>query len=114
MEVSATFNRISNHIRSKRHEPKLFEMLSETFRTLGDTSRVQIVWALSHGELCVGEIAKLLSMSSSAVSHHLRTLRNLRLVRVRREHRTLFYSLDDHHIENLLEEGIEHVEDLLQ
>jgi DNA-binding transcriptional ArsR family regulator len=72
------------------------------------------VWALSHGELCVGEIAALLSMSSSAVSHHLRTLRTMQLVRVRREHRTLFYSLDDKHINHLLEEGIEHVEELMQ
>jgi ArsR family transcriptional regulator, lead/cadmium/zinc/bismuth-responsive transcriptional repressor len=81
---------------------------------LGDFSRIQIVWALSHGELCVGDIAELLSMSSSGVSHHLRTLRNLKLVKIRREHRTVFYALDDKHIEHLLDEGIEHVEDLLQ
>lgn len=93
---------------------RLFEMLAETFKTLGDYSRVKIVWALSHGELAVGEIAELLSMSSSSVSHHLRTLRNLDLVRTRRDHRTLFYSLDDNHINHLLDKGIEHVEDLLQ
>jgi ArsR family transcriptional regulator len=90
-----------------------FVLLAETFQALGDTSRVQIVWALSQRELCVGDIAQLLAMSQPAVSHHLRTLRNLRLVKVRRDGRTSFYSLDDDHIEGLLREGIEHVEDLL-
>lgn len=93
---------------------KAFFLLAETFQALGDSSRVQIVWALSKGELCVGEIATLLDMSQPAVSHHLRTLRNLRLVKVRKEGRTSAYSLDDEHIERLLKEGIEHVEDLLQ
>ncbi len=92
---------------------KMFVLLAETFQALGDTSRIQIVWALSHGELCVGDIAELLSMSQPAVSHHLRTLRNLKLVKVRRDGRTSYYSLDDEHIERLLSEGIEHVEDLL-
>jgi DNA-binding transcriptional ArsR family regulator len=92
---------------------KLFFLLAETFQALGDSSRIQIVWALSHGELCVGDIAELLKMSQPAVSHHLRTLRNLELVKVRRDGRTSFYSLDDEHIERLLKEGIVHVEDLL-
>jgi DNA-binding transcriptional ArsR family regulator len=92
---------------------ELFVLLAETFQALGDTSRIQIVWALSQEELCVGDIAALLSMSQPAISHHLRTLRNLHLVRVRREGRTSFYSLDDEHIEKLLNEGIEHVEDIL-
>ena len=91
----------------------LFSLLAETFQALGDSSRVQIVWALSHGERNVGSLAELLSMSQPAVSHHLRTLRNLKLVRVRRDGRTSYYALDDEHIERLLREGIEHVEDLL-
>ncbi|MBI1859959.1 MAG: winged helix-turn-helix transcriptional regulator [Deltaproteobacteria bacterium] len=100
-------------MKAKRNPARLFNLLAETFKALGDSSRVQIVWALSHGELCVGDIAKLVSMSPSAVSHHLRTLRNLNLVSVRREHRTLFYSLDDIHINGLLTEGIDHVEELI-
>jgi ArsR family transcriptional regulator, lead/cadmium/zinc/bismuth-responsive transcriptional repressor len=93
---------------------KVFSLLAETFQALGDTSRVQIIWTLSKGELCVGDIADLMAMSQPAVSHHLRTLRNLRLVKVRRDGRTTFYSLDDKHIEGLLRKGIEHVEDFLQ
>ena len=109
---SSVYQKIAHS--SKRRDPKLFPLLAETFKTLGDMSRLQIVWALSQGELCVGEIAVLLGMSQSAVSHHLRMLRNLHLVSVRREHRTVFYSLDDLHINHLLAEGMRHVEDLLQ
>lgn len=114
MGKSLTFEKVAIRLSSNKDAHQLFVLLAETFKALGDYSRVQIVWVLSQGELCVGDIAELLSMSSSAVSHHLRTLRNLKLVKIRREHRTLFYSLDDKHIEHLLDEGIEHVEDLLQ
>jgi DNA-binding transcriptional ArsR family regulator len=113
MNRSTNFEKIQKQF-NLTDKGRMFNLLADTFKTLGDYSRVQIVWALSHGELCVGEIADLLSMSSSAVSHHLRTLRAMQLVRVRRDHRTLFYSLDDKHINHLLEKGIEHVEDLLQ
>jgi DNA-binding transcriptional ArsR family regulator len=92
---------------------KTFLLLAETFQALGDTSRVQIIWALSKGELCVGDLVELLDMSQPAISHHLRTLRNLHLVQVRKEGRTSFYSLDDEHIDALLREGIEHVEELM-
>jgi DNA-binding transcriptional ArsR family regulator len=95
------------------HPKKLFLLLAETFQALGDSSRIQIVWALSFGELCVGDLAEVLSMSQPAVSHHLRMLRNLRLVKVRRDGRTSYYSIDDEHISRLLKEGIEHVEDFL-
>ncbi len=113
MNKSVIFEKVAREFSAGRNSPKLFSLLAETFKTLGDPSRVQIVWALSHGELCVNDIAELLSMSPSSVSHHLRTLRNLSLVQRRREHRTLFYSLDDKHIEHLLAEGIEHVEELM-
>jgi DNA-binding transcriptional ArsR family regulator len=92
---------------------KKFLLLAETFQALGDFSRVQIVWLLSKDEHNVGDIARQLTMSQPAVSHHLRTLRNLKLVSVRRVGRTSYYSLDDMHIERLLQEGIKHVEELL-
>ncbi len=92
---------------------KMFLLLAETFQALGDSSRIQIVWVLSHGELCVGDIAELSEMTQSSVSHHLRTLRNLKLVKPRRVGRTVFYSLDDEHIAHLLKEGMEHVKDFL-
>jgi ArsR family transcriptional regulator len=85
--------------------------LAETFRVLGDTTRVRILDAISRSELCVGEIAALLGLTESAVSHQLRLLRNMRLVRPRRDGRMIFYSLDDQHIVRLFEQGLEHVQE---
>jgi ArsR family transcriptional regulator, lead/cadmium/zinc/bismuth-responsive transcriptional repressor len=83
--------------------------LSETFRALGDPTRVRILDALSHDELCVCDLATLLGLTESAVSHQLRFLRALRLVRARREGRMMFYALDDHHIVTLFQQGLRHV-----
>lgn len=85
--------------------------LAETFRVLGDVTRVRILDALSRSELCVCDIARLLGLSESAVSHQLRVLRGMRLVRPRRSGRMVFYALDDHHIMGLLAQGLEHVEE---
>lgn len=102
--------KITNQLLSK----KTFLLLAETFQALGDSSRIQIVWALSQGEICVNDIALMLDMTQPQVSHHLRTLRNLHLVKVRKDGRTSFYSLDDEHIDCILKSGIEHVEDLIK
>ncbi|MGE4231844.1 MAG: ArsR/SmtB family transcription factor [Bacteriovoracia bacterium] len=91
----------------------VFFLLAETFQALGDSSRIQIVWALMQGERSVGDLAKSLEMSQPSVSHHLRTLRNLRLVKIRKQGRTSYYSLDDLHINHLMREGLRHVEDFI-
>src|SRR5438876_6282424 len=80
--------------------------LAETFKVLGDMTRVRILDALSRSELCVCDIARLLGLSESAVSHQLRLLRGMRLVRPRRDGRMMFYTLDDHHIVGLFEPGL--------
>src|SRR3989441_6951374 len=85
--------------------------LAETFKVLGDMTRVRILDALSRSELCVCDIARLLGLTESAVSHQLRLLRGMRLVRPRREGRMMFYTLDDQHIIRLFEQGLEHVEE---
>lgn len=85
--------------------------LAETFRLLGDVTRVRILDALSRTELCVQDIARTLSLTESAVSHQLRLLRGLRLVRPRRAGRQIFYTLDDDHIVRLFEQGMEHVQE---
>src|SRR5262245_53293904 len=74
------------------------EALAETFKLLGDATRVRILDALSRSELCVCDIARLLGLTESAVSHQLRLLRGMRLVRPRRSGRMVFYTLDDQHI----------------
>jgi len=85
--------------------------LGETFKVLGETTRVRILHALALEELCVGDLSALLAMSASAVSHQLRILRAAKLVRFRREGKMVYYSLDDDHIRNLLDEGLRHVEE---
>jgi DNA-binding transcriptional ArsR family regulator len=88
-------------------------LLAETFKILGDPTRVRIAFALSKEELCVCDISNLLDVSQSAVSHSLRTLRQMKLVRFRKEGKIAYYSLDDDHITRLLDEGFRHVEELL-
>jgi ArsR family transcriptional regulator len=86
-------------------------VLAETFRVLGDPTRVRILDALADGELCVCDIAALVGMSESAISHQLRLLRTMRLVRPRRAGRQVFYSVDDHHILELMRLAGTHVEE---
>lgn len=91
--------------------PESVAVLAETFRTLGDPTRLRLVAALAQAELCVCDLATLLSASQSTVSHSLRALRQLRLVRYRKEGKIAYYSLDDGHIAALLAEGLRHVEE---
>ena len=85
------------------------EALADTFRILGDPTRVRIVGALVSGQLCVHEIAEVVGISESAVSHQLRLMRSMRLVRGRREGRCVYYTLDDQHIVDLFQQGLRHV-----
>jgi ArsR family transcriptional regulator len=87
------------------------EALADTFRVLGDPTRVRILDALAPGELCVCDIASLVGISESAVSHQLRLLRGMRLVRPRRAGRLVYYAVDDHHILELLTQALGHVEE---
>ncbi|RME43904.1 MAG: transcriptional regulator [Chloroflexi bacterium] len=83
--------------------------LAETFKALSDPTRVRIISVLSASELCVHEIAETLGMTQSAISHQLRTLRELRLVKFRREGRHIYYTLDDEHIRDLFHQGLDHI-----
>lgn len=87
------------------------EAISQAFRLLGDPTRVRLVDALTHGERCVCDLASLVGLTESAVSHQLRLLRGARLVRVRRSGRLAFYSLDDHHVVGLIHDTRKHVEE---
>ena len=87
------------------------EALADTFRVLGDPTRVRILDALSGGELCVCDIASLAGISESAASHQLRLLRGMRLVRPRRAGRLVYYAVDDQHILELLRQALTHVQE---
>jgi ArsR family transcriptional regulator len=98
-----------SHLRQRLLAASAVVALADTFKLLGDGTRVRILDALSKSELCVCDLATLLGLSESAVSHQLRLLRSLRLVRSRRAGRMVFYALDDQHILRLFEQGLEHV-----
>lgn len=98
-------------LRKKMRPDSELYQLSEVFSILGDTTRLKVVLALIETELCVCDIANFLGITKSAVSHHLRLMRNLRLVRFRRDGKMTYYSLDDHHIENLLKQATDHIEE---
>jgi DNA-binding transcriptional ArsR family regulator len=91
--------------------PDAVTTLAETFRILGDPTRLRIAHALAREELCVCDLATLLGVSQSVVSHSLRALRQMRLVRYRKEGKIAYYALDDEHIASLLDEGFRHVEE---
>lgn len=93
------------------HMPQEEELadLAEFFRVFGDTTRIRILYVLMCSEVCVCDIANLLGMTQSAISHQLRVLKQMDLVKNRREGKTIFYSLADGHIKSILSQGLEHI-----
>lgn len=91
-------------------EEKLYD-LADFFKMFSDSTRIKILWALDREEMCVCDLAVLLNMTKSAISHQLKTLRQEKLVKYRRDGKNVFYSLEDEHVKNLLEIGLEHIEE---
>lgn len=85
--------------------------LAELFKVFGDSTRIRILYALFESELCVGDMAQILNLSQSAVSHQLRILKDAKLVKFRRQGKIIFYALDDDHVRTMLSMGMEHVEE---
>ena len=85
--------------------------LAELFRVFGDSTRIKILYALHDSELCVQDIADAVQLSQSAVSHQLRVLKDSKLVRFRREGKTVYYALDDDHVRSILSMGMDHIEE---
>lgn len=85
------------------------QKLSAIYKALGEPTRLKILHCLKQEEMCVCDISAILDMSQSAVSHQLRVLRNLRLVKYRKEGKMVYYSLDDEHIFRILDEGLSHI-----
>lgn len=91
-------------------EEDTFNKLAEFFKILGDTTRVKILYALDKNEMCVCDIANVLNMSKSSISHQLGTLRRSGIVKCRKVGKEVFYMLDDEHVQEVFEVGFEHVE----
>lgn len=102
---------IVNEVKKRMpHDEDIYD-LSDFFKVLGDSTRMKIIWALDESEMCVCDIAVLLNMTKSAISHQLRSLRNADLVKFRKEGKTVYYSLKDEHVRDIYEKGMEHIKE---
>jgi DNA-binding transcriptional ArsR family regulator len=96
-------------VRVKMPDDEVLLNLADLYKVFSDSTRVRILCALQYSEMCVCDIASLLGMTKSAISHQLRTLRQTRLVKYRRDGKEVYYSLDDEHVGNIFEQGMLHV-----
>lgn len=99
--------------KTRKNFPKdeLLGDLSDFFKVIGDGTRIKILWALDSNEMCVCDIANLLNMTKSAVSHQLRGLREANLVKFRKSGKEVFYSLSDNHVKEIFEQGLIHIQE---
>lgn len=100
--------------KAKKNMPKdetLYD-LAELFKVFGDTTRIRILYTLFSSEMCVCDIADLLGMTHSAISHQLRVLKNARLVKFRKEGKVVYYSLDDNHVSQIFDCGLAHIQEI--
>ena len=100
---------IVNRVKPNMPEMKLLYELSDFFKVMGDSTRIQLLWALEESEMCVGDLAVLLNMTKSAVSHQLKVLRTAKLVRAEKKGKNVYYALDVHHVKDILEKALGHV-----
>lgn len=100
-----------NKAKEKMPEDETLYDLAELFKVFGDTTRIRILYALFSSEMCVCDIADLLGMTHSAISHQLRVLKNARLVKFRKEGKVVYYSLDDNHISQIFDCGLAHIQE---
>ena len=101
---------VENVLKNMPEEEYLYD-LADLFRIFGDTTRIRILYALFDDELCVGDISNILQLSQSSVSHQLRILKDSKLVKFRRDGKSIYYSLDDDHVRSILNLGMEHLEE---
>lgn len=87
------------------------QALADLFKTFGDPTRIRILHVLSQGEICVNDLAEILDMTASAISHQLRLLKQTRLVKSRRDGKLMYYSLDDDHVSTMFAQGMEHIKE---
>ncbi|WP_312642065.1 metalloregulator ArsR/SmtB family transcription factor [Hydrogenoanaerobacterium sp.] len=102
---------IVNDVENNMPDEETLYDLADLFKIFADSTRIKILYVLFESEMCVCDIAQLLKMSQSAISHQLRVLKTSRLVKNRRDGKTVFYSLSDNHIKTILDQGLEHVQE---
>lgn len=109
--ASPTGGELIERLQNELPDDEVLYDLAELFRVFGDSTRIKILYTLFESELCVGDIAQVLGMTQSSVSHQLRVLKSSKLVKFRREGKAVFYSLDDEHVRSMIALGLEHVEE---
>ena len=102
---------VVNKVKEQMPPDEILYDLAELYKIFGDTTRIRILYALLESELCVNDMAQLLGLSQTAVSHQLRVLKTNKLVKFRKEGKIVFYSLADDHVKSIIETGMEHVEE---
>lgn len=102
---------IVERLKNQIPDDDIITALAEMFKIFGDNTRIRILWALFDKELCVYDIAEKLGMSQSAISHQLKTLKQARLIKSRRDGKNAFYSIDDDHVKKIIEQMLIHVEE---
>lgn len=100
---------ITDEVRDSIPEEEILYDLADLFKIFGDTTRIKILYALRESELCVCDIAQVLNMTQSAISHQLKILKQSKLVKYRRDGKTIFYSLADSHVLTIIDQGMEHL-----
>lgn len=98
-----------HHVEEHMPDEQTLQQLADFYKVFGDVTRIRILYVLFRSELCVCDLAEVLQMTQSAISHQLRVLKQMRLVKNRREGKTVFYSLADGHIQTIINQGIEHI-----
>lgn len=108
-DVTCVHNQIIEAVKEKMPAEELLNELADFYKVFGDTTRIKILCVLLRSEMCVCDLAEMLGMTQSAISHQLRVLKQMKLVKNRREGKTVYYSLADGHIQNIISQGMEHI-----
>lgn len=110
-DCEAVNGQLVAEIKNRMPDVKSLYELSDFFKVMGDGTRIQLLWALEESEMCVGDLAVLLDMTKSAISHQLKVLRLAKLVKTNKIGKNVYYSLDDNHIKMILQKALEHVQE---
>lgn len=108
-DITIIHEDVVNRVKDNMPEEETLYDLADFFKVFGDSTRIKILWALDESEMCVCDIAASLDMTQSAISHQLRILKQAKLVKGRREGRSVYYSLDDDHVRTILDQGLIHI-----
>ncbi|MEG1448080.1 MAG: metalloregulator ArsR/SmtB family transcription factor [Oscillospiraceae bacterium] len=108
-EEKVVHTEVVHNVNNNMPNEEVLYDLADLFKAFSDTTRIKILYALMNSEMCVCDIAEVINASQSAVSHQLKTLKQARLVKFRREGKSVFYSLDDDHVHTMIAQGMAHV-----